>query len=60
MDPIVIGWTALVECVNPDGRLMHVQPVGADPKSFASDSSDVHGVGVFLLAGSEVLQLVKN
>jgi len=53
------GWTALTDCVNPDGKLTHVQPVGADPKKFDPDSSDVYGVGAFLLAGSEVLKLVK-
>jgi rhamnogalacturonyl hydrolase YesR len=51
------GWAALVECVNSDGKLTHVQPVGADPKKFDPDSSDVYGVGAFLLAGSEVVQL---
>lgn len=57
---IIRSWTALVECVNPDGKLTHVQPVGADPKSFAPDSSDVYGVGAFLLAGSEVYQLATK
>jgi hypothetical protein len=54
------GWTALAECVNPDGKLTHVQPVGGDSKGFAPDSSDGFGVGAFLLAGSEVYQLVRN
>jgi len=53
------GWTALVNCVNSDGKLTHVQPVGADPKNFDPESSDVFGVGAFLLAGSEVHQLTK-
>lgn len=57
---IVRGWTALVDCVAADGKLTHVQPVGADPKSFAPDSSDVFGVGAFLLAGSEVHQLATK
>ena len=54
------GWAALVHCVAVDGKLTHVQPVGADPKSFAPDSSDVFGVGAFLLAGSEVFQLARK
>ena len=29
------AWTALVACVTPDGKLTHVQPIGADPKHFA-------------------------
>jgi len=54
------GWAALVNCVTPAGKLTHVQPVGADPKSFAPESSDVFGVGAFLLAGSEVYQLARK
>jgi unsaturated rhamnogalacturonyl hydrolase len=56
---IAKGWMALADCVAADGKLTHVQPVGADPKSFSPDSSDVFGVGAFLLAGSEVHQLAK-
>jgi rhamnogalacturonyl hydrolase YesR len=51
------AWTALVDCVGPDGRLAHVQPIGADPKNFPEDSTEVYGVGAFLLAGSEVYRL---
>jgi unsaturated rhamnogalacturonyl hydrolase len=57
-EPAVLrGWTALVACLDPDGRLTHVQPVGADPKNFPADSTEVYGVGAFLLAGSEVYHL---
>jgi rhamnogalacturonyl hydrolase YesR len=52
------AWTALVDCVNDDGKLTHVQPVGSDPKKFADDSTDAFGVGAFLLAGSEVYRMV--
>jgi hypothetical protein len=31
-----------------------VQPIGADPKNFPEDSTEVYGVGAFLLAGSEI------
>jgi unsaturated rhamnogalacturonyl hydrolase len=51
------GWAALVACVNPDGQLTHVQPVGSDPKNFAPDATAPYGVGAFLLAGSEVYRL---
>jgi unsaturated rhamnogalacturonyl hydrolase len=63
LDPVTYGpavrraWEALVECVDPDGKLAHVQPIGADPKRFAEDSTEVYGVGAFLLAGSEVYRL---
>jgi rhamnogalacturonyl hydrolase YesR len=56
--PVVLkAWAALNACVAPDGKLTHVQPIGADPKKFPADSTEVYGVGAFLLAGSEVLRL---
>jgi unsaturated rhamnogalacturonyl hydrolase len=48
------AWTALVGCVEADGKLTHVQPVGADPKKFNEESTAPYGVGGFLLAGSEI------
>jgi unsaturated rhamnogalacturonyl hydrolase len=57
-EPVVRkAWPALVDCVTPEGKLEHVQPVGADPKRFEATSTDVFGVGAFLLAGSEVYRL---
>jgi hypothetical protein len=51
------AWTALVACVDADGKLTHVQPIGADPKKFTDDSTEVYGTGAFLLAGSEVYRM---
>jgi rhamnogalacturonyl hydrolase YesR len=51
------AWTALVDCVDADGKLTHVQPIGADPKNFREDSTEIYGVGAFLLAGSEIYRL---
>ncbi len=51
------AWAALVGCVEADGKLTHVQPVGSDPKKFADDSTAPYGVGAFLLAGSEIYRL---
>src|ERR1039458_182856 len=51
------AWTALVGCVEADGKLTHVQPVGSDPKTFADDSTAPYGTGAFLLAGSEVYRM---
>jgi len=34
-----------------------VQPIGADPKKFDQDKTEVYGVGAFLLAGSEMYRL---
>ena len=58
-EPVVRrGWQALVECVTPDGKLEHVQPVGSDPKKFLPTDTDVFGPGAFLLAGRQVYQFV--
>ena len=51
------AWAALVACVQADGKLTHVQPIGADPKSFADAATEVYGTGAFLLAGSEIYRL---
>jgi unsaturated rhamnogalacturonyl hydrolase len=53
------GWNALAACLDANGKLTHVQPIGADPKSFPADSTEVYGVGAFLLAGSEVHRMAQ-
>ena len=54
---ILKAWSALVACVQPDGKLTHIQPVGFDPKNFPADSTEAYGVGAFLLAGSEIFRM---
>jgi rhamnogalacturonyl hydrolase YesR/sugar phosphate isomerase/epimerase len=52
------AWKALNSCVNNEGRVGWVQPIGADPrKNFTVNSWEVYGTGAFLLAGSEVIKL---
>lgn len=51
-------WIALNGCINEDGHVGWVQPIGADPrKNFNHESWEVYGTGAFLLAGSEVLKM---
>ncbi len=52
------GWLALTDCVAADGKLEHVQPIGAAPEGFDPHHSEPFGVGAFLLAGSEIHRLV--
>jgi len=54
------AWDALTACVQPDGKLIHVQPIGADPKKFDENSTEPYGVGAFLLAGREVYRLASG
>jgi rhamnogalacturonyl hydrolase YesR len=51
------AWAALVSCVDAEGKLTHVQPIGADPKKFDENGTEVYGVGAFLLAGSEIYRM---
>ncbi len=55
---VMKGWSALVGSVHEDGKLVNVQPIGETPRHFDEESTDVYGVGAFLLAGSEVYRLV--
>ncbi len=57
--PVVMkAWFALVSCEQKDGKIIHVQPVGAQPSGFDPDSTAPFGVGAFLLAGGEVYKLL--
>lgn len=51
------GWKALVDAVEPDGKLGYVQPIGADPRKVTRDMTEVYGVGAFLLSGCQIYKL---
>ena len=60
-EPSVLkAWAALNTCVEPSGRLNHVQPVGAAPQKFSPESTEAYGPGAFLLAGHEVITLASK
>jgi rhamnogalacturonyl hydrolase YesR len=52
------GWEALKTAVQPSGLLGWVQPVGAGPAATTALTTDVFGVGAYLLAGSEIQKYV--
>lgn len=52
------AWTALVSSVHPEGKLGNVQQVGEKPELVDSNSTEVYGVGGFLLAGSQIVQML--
>ncbi len=57
-EPVVKkAWAGLTSYVAADGKLTHVQPIGADPKKFDPDLSETYGIGAFLLAGSELYRM---
>jgi unsaturated rhamnogalacturonyl hydrolase len=51
------GWEALVRAVRADGMLGWVQRIGEKPGATTADTTEVYGVGAFLLAGSEMHRL---
>jgi rhamnogalacturonyl hydrolase YesR len=64
-EPVVAkAWNAMVTiAVHPDGKLGYVQGVGKEPvppSQVTYGSSTDYGVGVFLLAGSEVVQMAVD
>jgi rhamnogalacturonyl hydrolase YesR len=59
-DTTLKAWKSLTQYVNKQGRLGYIQPVGNAPKMVDENSTDVYGVGAFLLAGTEMYQLFAN
>ena len=58
-EPAVLkGWQALSGCVDKDGLLGYVQPVGAAPGRSWPDKTEDYGIGAFLAASAEVYKLV--
>ena len=60
MEPMLRAWAMLCNYTQEDGKMGYIQPVGHDPKPADENTTDVYGVGAFLLAGSEIMKLVKN
>ncbi len=54
------AWEGLVRHVHPDGKLGFVQPVGADPRPARSEQTHEYAMGLFLLAGEEVIKLAES
>ena len=50
-------WSALLACVDADGRLGWVQPIGFAPGAYDATTSQEYGAGAFLAAGSQVMKL---
>lgn len=53
-------WKALEAAINQDGKLGYVQLVADKPDHVSYEDTESYGVGAFLLAGSEVYQMIKN
>ncbi|NQV32882.1 MAG: glycoside hydrolase family 88 protein [Phycisphaeraceae bacterium] len=59
--PVVAkAWHGLVGSVHPNGKLGWVQPVDAQPRPSLPVTTHEYAAGLFLLAGSEVLKLLRS
>ncbi|WP_412468273.1 glycoside hydrolase family 105 protein [Pedobacter sp. KLB.chiD] len=54
------SWKAMVSAVHEDGMLGYVQPIGASPDAVNASSTEVYGVGAFLLAGTQLFEYLKK
>jgi unsaturated rhamnogalacturonyl hydrolase len=54
------AWVALNSCVQPDGMLGYVQKIGAAPDKVSQTSTEIYGVGAFLLAGSQLYKYLNH
>lgn len=54
------GWHILKSAIHPDGKFGWVQGVNDKPDVVAYDDSQLYGVGAFLLAGSQMHDLVSK
>ncbi|MDP9081835.1 MAG: glycoside hydrolase family 88 protein [Bacteroidota bacterium] len=54
------AWAALTSSVHPDGMLGYVQRIGDSPDMVTENSTEVYGVGAFLLTGSELYKYVSH
>jgi len=54
------AWRALTGSVHTDGMLGYVQAIGAAPGQADSNSTEVYGVGAFLLTGAELYKYLNK
>ncbi len=58
-NPVIFkAWKALTSSVHANGMLGNVQQIGAQPESVDSNSTEVYGVGAFLLAGKQMVDML--
>ncbi len=54
------AWKALATSVHPDGMLGNVQKIGAAPDKVDENSTEVYGVGAFLLTGTQLIKYLDH
>ncbi len=51
------AYKMLCSFIESDGKLTHVQPIGADPQKFDQTKTEIYGVGAFLMGASEIYKM---
>jgi len=57
---VIKAWSALTSRINENGRLGYVQQVAGSPYPFYENQSHAYATGAYLLAGKEILTLIKK
>ncbi len=56
---VVAAWQGLMSCVDAQGRVGYIQATGSAPAAAAATETHDYGVGAWLLAASEMYNMVK-
>ena len=59
-DVAIRAWEGLASMVQPDGKLGYVQGVASEPGPASADMTQEYAMGLFMLAGTEIIKLVEN
>ncbi|WP_083690119.1 glycoside hydrolase family 88 protein [Colwellia sp. UCD-KL20] len=59
MPVVTKAWSALVDAVQPSGKLGWVQQIGDSPDNVSAEDTQIYATGAFLLTGSELYKLSK-
>lgn len=54
------SWKAMMQEVKQNGMIGYIQPIGAAPDLVTEHSTEIYGIGAFLLAGTELYKYVKK
>ncbi|MGD8780455.1 MAG: glycoside hydrolase family 88 protein [Ignavibacteria bacterium] len=57
---ILKSWEALQGCINEYGKMGYVQLPGSEPGEVHKDWNATYGAGSFLLAGTEIIKMIKK
>lgn len=54
------AWTALLECIDENGKLGYVQAIGASPENVKAADNQEYGSGAFLMVASEMYKFAER